>query len=188
MLVAHEPVDEQQLGGRGQNRLSRALAASGPGCRSCSAVRRHRLSAVGTFDHRWSPRIVARSSSVRSSSAAARIGSTWSARPEADDRPVDWMVAQRPRDRDRAEGRVVVLDAPTDSFDEGEVLGQLGLVEAWIGLAPVVVGQALDPFARHPAGEQARPHRRVDGHADPVLLGVREDLWLDVAFDQRVLG
>ena len=68
------------------------------------------------------------------------------------------------------------------------MLGQLRLVEARVVLAPVVVGHALDPLPGHPAGQESRAHRRVDDHADPLPLGERQDLVLDVALDQRVLG
>ena len=63
---------------------------------------------------------------------------------------------------------------------------ELRLLEALAVLAPVVLGQALDPLARHRAGQQAGAHRRVDDHADPLALGEGQDLLLDLARDQRV--
>ena len=67
-----------------------------------------------------------------------------------------------------------------------EVLGQLRLLEALAALAPVVLGQLLDPLAGHRAGQQAGPHRRVDDHADPLALGEWQQLLLDLPRDQRV--
>ena len=80
---------------------------------------------------------------------------------------------------------MTVGDRP-QPIHQREVLGQLRLLEARAALAPVVLGQLLDPLAGHRAGEQAGSHRRVDDHADPLALGERQHLLLDLPRDQRV--
>jgi len=64
------------------------------------------------------------------------------------------------------------------------VARELRLLEARIVLAPVILGQVLDPLAGHPAGEEAGAHRRVDDHADALSLGEGQDLAFDLALDQ----
>src|SRR4051812_19272651 len=50
--------------------------------------------------------------------------------PEAGDRAVDRRVAERPRDRDGARGRVVPCSHPLEPLDESEVVRELRLAEA----------------------------------------------------------
>src|SRR5579864_7673128 len=78
---------------------------------------------------------------------------------EADDRAVDGRVTQGPGDGDGAKARVVALCNGTHALDDREALGEARLLEARIVLAPVVLGQAGEPFARHRACQQARAHR-----------------------------
>ena len=68
---------------------------------------------------------------------------------EADDRAVDGRVAQRPGDRDGARRGVVALGDRGEPLDELEVARELRFAEALVVLAPVVVGEALDPLAGH---------------------------------------
>jgi hypothetical protein len=67
------------------------------------------------------------------------------------------------------------------------VAGELWLLETRIVLAPIVLGQVLDPLAVHPAGQQPGADRRVDDHADPLALGEGQNLLLDLAGEQGVL-
>src|SRR5438270_3633764 len=90
---------------------------------------------------------------------------------EADDRAVDGRIAARPSHRDRTRGDAVVLRHRLEALDKREPLAELGLLETWVVLAPVVLGQVRDPLAGHPAGQKAGPHRRVDDHTDPLALG-----------------
>src|SRR5262245_6325499 len=107
---------------------------------------------------------------------------------EAGDRAVDGRAAQRPRDGHRAGLDAVARRDPLQPLDQLEVARELRLPEAVAAPAPVVLGQALDALAGHLPGQEARGHRRVDDHADPVLFAVRQDLRLDLAVEQRVRG
>src|SRR5215218_9112652 len=113
-----------------------------------------------------------------------RICLVWSA--EADDRAVDGRVAESPGDRGRAGGDAVALRHGLEALDERKPLAEPRLLEAWVVLAPVVLGQAGDPLAGHRTGQQAGAHRRVDDHADPLALGEGKDLPLGLAVDERV--
>ena len=130
--------------------------------------------------------MVATSSSLSSRCAAVMIGSTWSGRRKPMMAPSTAGLQQRPGDRDRARGRVMTVGDRPQPLHQREVLGQLRLLEALAALAPVVLGQLLDPLAGHRAGQQAGAHRRVDDHADPLALGEGQQLLLDLARDQRV--
>src|SRR5436190_7534 len=74
----------------------------------------------------------------------------------------------------------------SQALNQRQVLGELWLLEAGGALPPVVVRKALDPLPRHGAGQQSRPHRRVDDHADSLALAERQNLVLRFAVDQRV--
>src|SRR6478672_9794986 len=73
-----------------------------------------------------------------------------------------------------------------EALDEGKLLAELGLLEAWIALAPVIVRQGCDSLAPHGTRQQARPHRRVDDYANPLAFSKGKDLLLDLAIDERV--
>src|SRR5439155_18781582 len=105
---------------------------------------------------------------------------------EADDRAVDGGIAECPGDRDGTGGHAVALGHGLEALDERKPLAELRLLETWVVLAPVVLGQACDPLAGHRPGQQAGAHRRVDDHADALALSERKDLLLHLAIDERV--
>ena len=76
-------------------------------------------------------------------------------------------------------------DGP-DLVDDREVAGEVLAGEPRVGLAPVVVGEVVD--GADLAGEQAVAERGVRDEPDAELTQQREDLGLDVAGPQRVLG
>jgi hypothetical protein len=73
---------------------------------------------------------------------------------EACDRPVDPRVAERPGDRDRAGRDAELLGDLPQALDEPEVARELRLAVALAAPAPVILGQGLDPLARHRPGQQ----------------------------------
>ena len=76
---------------------------------------------------------------------------------EADDRAVDRRVASVQATA-TAPGVVPCRSATAlQPLDEREVARQLRLAEARVVLAPVVLGQALDPLARHPPVSRPEP-------------------------------
>ena len=105
---------------------------------------------------------------------------------KADDRAVDGRIGQRPSDGDGADARVVAVGHRAEPLDEREVLGEAGLLEARVALAPVVVRERGEALAGHCPGEQPGAHRRVDDDPDPFALCEGEDLVFGVAGDQRV--
>ena len=134
-----------------------------------------------------SPSMVVMSSSDSSRLAASISGSTCSGERNPTIAPSTAGVLERPSDGDGSRDRVVAVGHDTEALDQVKVARQLGLAEALVVLAPVIIGERLDPLAGHRPGQQSRAHRRVRDHADPVALGEREDPALDVALDQRVL-
>ena len=118
----------------------------------------------------------ATSSSPSSSFAAATIGSTWSGRRKPTIAP-STAGLRSVQATATAPGVVSWRSATACSRStSARCSRQLRLLEALAVLAPVVVGQLLDPLAGHRAGQQARAHRRVDDHADPLALGERQEL------------
>ena len=65
-----------------------------------------------------------------------------------------------------------------DLVDDAEVLLEVALGEARVGLAPVVVGELLAGADR--PGEEAVPERRVGHEADAELAQQRQQLGLRV--------
>ena len=70
--------------------------------------------------------------------------------------------------------------------DDRQVAGEVLTGEPGVGLAPVVVGEVVDRADL--AGEQAVSERGVRDQADAELAQQREDLGLEVAGPQGVLG
>src|ERR671922_224633 len=105
---------------------------------------------------------------------------------EADDRAVNRRVDQRPGDGDGADTRLVAVRHRPQALDQLEVLREPRLLEARVALAPVVVGKARDPLARHRAGEHPGAHRRVGDHPDAVAGGGRPGTGLGPPPGQRV--
>ena len=129
---------------------------TGPPCsRPCARGRRSRSSSssvaisVPPFD-------LAMSSSASSRFAAATIGSTWSGRRKPTIAPSTAGLRSVQATATAPGRRAVALGDGRQPLDEREVLGELRLLEARVVLAPVVLGQALDPLPGHPAGQQAR--------------------------------
>ena len=83
---------------------------------------------------------------------------------------------------------VAPISAPMacDLVDDREVALEVLAGEARVGLAPVVVGEVVD--GADLPGEQAVAERRVGHEPDAELAQQRQDLGLEVAGPQRVLG
>ena len=95
-------------------------------------------------------------------------------------------MPQHPRNRHFARGPSVPRADTPQHLHQRQVLRQPRLLELHVVAPPIGCRQRIDPLARHRPGEQSRQHRRVDEHANVVLLAVRQQLALDIAPEQRV--
>src|SRR5215203_595490 len=94
--------------------------------------------------------------------------------------------AKQPGERDLRRCGVELGSDGLDLVDDAEVLLEVALGEARVGLAPVVVAELIGGADR--PGEEAVPERRVGHEADAQLAQQRQQLGLGVTGPQGVLG